>query len=58
MKTKYITISIGLFFATNILFMYLMISGNWEFFLIKLKWFMRFSAPFIIIYLFYLGKQK
>ena len=58
MKTKYITISLGLFFITNILFMYLMISGNCDFFLTKLKWFMRFAAPFIIIYLFYLGKQK
>ena len=55
MYTKYALIIFGSFFAVNIVFIYMMISGNGFYFFTQFKWFMRIAAPFIIFYLFYLG---
>ena len=55
MKTKYTIIIFGSFIITTSLFMYMIISGNWLDFLTQMKWFMRIAAPFLIIFLFYLG---
>jgi len=55
MKTKYIIIIFGSFTITTTVFIYMMFSGNWLDFLSQIKWFMRITAPFLIIYLFYLG---
>jgi len=57
MSTKYTLITFGSFFLLSILFMYLMLSGNWDHFIEQLKWFMRITVPFFIIYLFYLGSK-
>ena len=52
MNTKYSLIIFGSFFVVNALFMYLMLSGNLDYFIIQFKWFMRITAPFFVIYLF------
>lgn len=58
MLSKYVLVIFGFLFFTSILFMYLMLSGNWNYFIIQLKWFLRITTPLIIIYLFYLGNRK
>lgn len=58
MSTKYIAIIFGLFSFMSALFMYLMLSGNWNEFIFQLKWFLRITTPIFIIYLFYLGNKK
>ena len=58
MNTKYILIIFGSLFLISILFLYLMITNNWNNFIIQLKWFLRITTPLIIIYLFYLGNKK
>ena len=55
MYTKYAVIIFGSFLVVNIIFIYMIITGNWFYFFTQLKWFMRTAAPFIIFYLFYLG---
>ena len=57
MNTKYSLIIFGSFFTVNALFMYLMLFGNLDYFITQFKWFMRITAPFFVIYLFYLGKK-
>ena len=58
MSTKYTAIIFGLFSFMSILFMYLMLSGNWNEFIFQLKWFLRITTPIFIVYLFYLGNKK
>ena len=58
MNDKYVLVIFGFLFLTNIFSMYLMLSGNWNYFIIQLKWFLRITTPLIIIYLFYLGNRK
>ena len=58
MASKYTIIILGLFFIVSGISMYLMISGNWTDFIYQLKWFLRIATPLIIIYLFYIGKNK
>ena len=58
MLSKYVLVIFGFLFFTSILFMYLMLSGNWNYFIIQLKWFLRITTPLIIMYLFYLGNRK
>lgn len=53
-----ILIIFGSFFLVSILFMYLIVSGNWTYFIFRLKWFLRIVTPFVIIYLFYLGNSE
>ena len=55
---KYTIIIFGVFLFMSILFMYLMLSGNWNDFIFQLKWFLRITTPVFIIYLFYLGNEK
>jgi len=55
MNSKYTLIIFGAFLIVSILFMYMMFSGNWNGFLSQLKWFMRITTPFFIIFVFYLG---
>ena len=55
---KYPIIIFGVFLFMSILFMYLMLSGNWNDFIFQLKWFLRITTPVFIIYLFYLGNKK
>ena len=55
---KYTIIIFGVFLFMSILFMYLMLSGNWNDFIFQLKWFLRITTPVFIIYLFYLGNKK
>ena len=55
---KYPIMIFGVFLFMSILFMYLMLSGNWNDFIFQLKWFLRITTPFFIIYLFYLGNKK
>ena len=57
MNTKYMLLILGSFVIVSSLFMYLMLSGNLDFFIVKLKWFLRVFIPFFIIYLFYLGNK-
>ena len=58
MNSKYIIILLIAFGVINILFMYLLISNQWAYFLNQLKWFLRMAAPFLIIYFLYLGTKK
>ena len=58
MNIKYSLIIFGSFFVVSTLFIYLMISDNWSYFIVQFKWFMRIATPFFIIYLFYLGNKK
>ena len=58
MYTKYILITFSSFFIVTTLFIYLMISGDLDSFLIQLKWFMRITFPLFVIFLFYLGMKK
>ena len=58
MNSKYIMILFLVFILMNILFMYLLISNQWSYFLYQLKWFLRMAAPFLIIYFLYLGTKK
>ena len=58
MPSKYTIIIFGLFFIVSGISMYLMISDNWTNFIFKLKWFLRIVTPIIIVYLFYIGKNK
>ena len=58
MKNKYILIIWGSFFVVTGSFIYTMINGSWFELFNQLKWFMRISTPFFIIYLFYLGLKK
>ena len=55
---KYTIMIFGVFLFMSILFMYLMLSGNWNDFIFQLKWFLRITTPVFIIYLFYLGNKK
>ena len=55
---KYPIMIFGVFLFMSILFMYLMLSGNWNDFIFQLKWFLRITTPIFIIYLFYLGNKK
>ena len=55
---KYPIIIFGVFLFMSILFMYLMLSGNWSDFIFQLKWFLRITTPIFIIYLFYLDNKK
>ena len=55
---KYPIMIFGVFLFMSILFMYLMLSGNWNDFIFQLKWFLRITTPVFIIYLFYLGNKK
>ena len=57
MNTKYTLIIFGSLFTTSLFFMYLLISDNLDNFIAQLKWFMRITAPFLIIFLFYIGKK-
>lgn len=47
-----------MFVTVTCMFMYLMISGNMETFIIQFKWFMRITSPFFMIYLIYIGSKK
>tara|TARA_B100000029_G_scaffold506327_1_gene588882 strand:- start:761 stop:940 length:180 start_codon:yes stop_codon:yes gene_type:complete len=58
MYHKYISLIVGTIFIINIIFIYMMISGQWFDFFNQLKWFLRIAAPFIIVCLFYLGMKK
>ena len=58
MNDKYVLVIFGFLFLSSILFMYLMLSGNWNDFIFQLKWFLRITTPVFIIYLFYLGNEK
>ena len=58
MYTKYALITFGSFFIVTTLFIYLMILGDLDSFLIQLKWFMRITFPLFVIFLFYLGMKK
>jgi hypothetical protein len=58
MYTKYILITFSSFFIVTTLFIYLMILGDLDSFLIQLKWFMRITFPLFVIFLFYLGMKK
>ena len=58
MNKQLIYITIILFFIISILFVCLMLTGNWEYFVYELKWLMRIISPFFIIYFFYLGIKK
>ncbi len=58
MNTKYILTIFGTFFIISTLLMFLMISGNWTYFIMNLKWILRITTPIIIIYLFYLGNKS
>ena len=58
MNSKYIIILLIAFGVINIFFMYLLISNQWTYFLNQLKWFLRMTAPFLIIYFLYLGTKK
>ena len=57
MNFIYALISLGLFFVVSILFMYLTISGDLNYFLTQLKWFLRITTPLFIVFIFYLGKK-
>ena len=46
------------FFVVTTLFIYLMLSGDLDKFLLQLKWFMRITFPLFVIFLFYLGIKK
>ena len=58
MYTKYALITFSSFFIVTTLFVYLMLSGDLDSFLIQLKWFMRITFPLFVIFLFYLGMKK
>ena len=58
MNTKYTLIIFGSFLVISILSLYLMIIGNWDYFINQLKWFMRIVTPIFIIYLFYSEKRN
>jgi len=58
MYTKYALITFSSFFIVTTLFIYLMILGDLDSFLIQLKWFMRITFPLFVIFLFYLGIKK
>jgi len=58
MYTKYVLITFSSFFIVTTLFIYLMILGDLDSFLIQLKWFMRITFPLFVIFLFYLGMKK
>ena len=58
MYTKYILITFSSFFVVTTLFIYLMLSGDLDKFLLQLKWFMRITFPLFVIFLFDLGMKK
>ena len=58
MYTKYALITFSSFFIVTTLFIYLMILGDLDNFLIQLKWFMRVTFPLFVIFLFYLGMKN
>ncbi|MBI65112.1 MAG: hypothetical protein CMG64_02305 [Candidatus Marinimicrobia bacterium] len=58
MNTKYTLIIFGSFLILSILFLYLMITDNWNYFVFQLKWIMRIVTPLLIIYLFYSEKNR
>ncbi len=58
MNSKYVMILLLVFVIVSILFMYLLISNQWTYFLNQLKWFLRMTTPFLIIYFLYLGKKN
>ncbi len=58
MNTKYALIIFSSFFVVTTLFIYLMLSGELDKFLLQLKWFMRITFPLFVIFLFYLGMKK
>ena len=58
MYTKYVLITFSSFFIVTTLFVYLMILGDLDSFLVQLKWFMRITFPLFVIFLFYLGMKK
>ncbi len=58
MNTKYTLIIFGSFSILSILFLYLMITDNWNYFVFQLKWIMRIATPLLIIYLFYSEKNR
>jgi hypothetical protein len=58
MYTKYALITFSSFFIVTTLFVYLMILGDLDSFLVQLKWFMRITFPLFVIFLFYLGMKK
>lgn len=45
------------FITISILSFYIMLSGNWVYFMTKLKWFLRIATPLIIVFLFYLNNK-
>ena len=55
MYIKYTLITFSLFLIVTALFIYLMISGDLDTFLVQLKWFMRITFPLFVTFLFYLG---
>ena len=56
--TKYTIIIFGSFLAFSSIFMYLMLSDNWEYFVKVTKWFLRIVTPLFIIYLIVTERKR
>ena len=55
MNSKYILIILGLFCLSTAFMIYTLLFENIETLIYNVKWFLRTTIPFLIVYLIYLG---
>jgi|MDSW01.1.fsa_nt_gb hypothetical protein len=58
MNIKYILIILGLFCLSTSFMIYTLLFENIETLIYNVKWFLRTTIPFLIVYLIYLGSKK
>ena len=58
MNIKYILIILGLFCLSTFFMIYTLLFENIETLIYNVKWFLRTTIPFLIVYLIYLGIKK
>ena len=58
MNIKYILIILGLFCLSTSFMIYTLLFENIETLIYNVKWFLRTTIPFLIVYLIYLGIKK
>ena len=58
MNQKLILCTLTLFILVSSLFIYLLLTDNWDYFIYQFKWFMRITTPLFIIAFLYLERKK
>ena len=58
MNIKYILIILGLFCLSTSFMIYTLLFENIETLIYNVKWFLRTTIPFLIVYLIYLGSKN